>query len=137
MRLVLLYCWPPDITLRSLNIMAILGLSMYLAVAGLLGFYLARYVVSQRNKLPLPPGPKPWPLLGNVTDLPPPGQPEWKHWLKFKDLYGPISSITVLGQTLIIIHDKEAASELMEKRAGNYSSRPYAPFADGMCETLP
>ncbi|KAF3767438.1 putative cytochrome P450 oxidoreductase [Cryphonectria parasitica EP155] len=86
-----------------------------------------------RSNLPLPPGPKPWPLLGNITDLPPEGQIPWRHWLKHKSLYGPISSVTVLGQTLIIIHDREAASELMEKRAVKYSARPTGTFANEMC----
>ena len=37
---------------------------------------------------PLPPGPKAKFLIGNLGDLPPPGQPEWKHWLQHKDAYG-------------------------------------------------
>lgn len=37
---------------------------------------------------PLPPGPKGLPLIGNITDLPPPGEVEARHWLKHKQLYG-------------------------------------------------
>lgn len=37
---------------------------------------------------PLPPGPKPWPVLGNITDLPKPGVREWEFWLRHKDNYG-------------------------------------------------
>ncbi|EPS36614.1 hypothetical protein H072_9877 [Dactylellina haptotyla CBS 200.50] len=90
---------------------------------------------SQRkgSKLPLPPGPKPLPIVGNLSDLPPPGPPEWEHWIKHKDLYGPISSITVLGQTIILIHDLEIAEDLLVKRAQNYSSRPHMFFAAEMC----
>ncbi|KAJ4858734.1 cytochrome p450 domain-containing protein [Trichoderma breve] len=42
--------------------------------------------------LPLPPGPKPIPILGNIRDGPPPGVPEFEHWVTFKDKYGPINS---------------------------------------------
>ncbi|KAK6334214.1 hypothetical protein TWF696_002715 [Orbilia brochopaga] len=91
---------------------------------------LSRY---SAHKLPLPPGPKGLPILGNVFDLPPPGVPEWRHWLKFKEAYGPISSVTALGQTIILIHDKEMASELLDKRSAKFSSRPFMLFASRIC----
>ncbi|KAF3901836.1 hypothetical protein AA313_de0208110 [Arthrobotrys entomopaga] len=92
-----------------------------------------RKLVASERKLPLPPGPKGLPVAGNVNDLPPPGPPEWQHWLKHKDLYGPISSITVFGQTIILIHDLDIAEELLVRRARNYSSRPHMFFAAEMC----
>uniref|UniRef100_A0A1Y1K2G7 Cytochrome P450 n=1 Tax=Photinus pyralis TaxID=7054 RepID=A0A1Y1K2G7_PHOPY len=89
------------------------------------------YVRGQR-KAELPPGPKPWPLLGNITDLPPQGMPEYQHWLKHKDTYGPISSVTVLGQTMVIIHDLDAIQELMEKKSLLTSDRPRFEFAHNL-----
>ncbi|KAJ3495243.1 hypothetical protein NLG97_g3532 [Lecanicillium saksenae] len=80
----------------------------------------------------LPPGPVPLPILGSLMDLPPEGEAEFQHWLKFKDKYGPISSITVLGQTMIILHDKQAAFDILEKTASKSSSRPRFDFA-AMC----
>ena len=98
----------------------------------LLVVYVFNKLVLKRGKsrLPLPPGPKGLPLIGNVKDLPPPGVNEHLHWLNFKDAYGPINSITVLGQTIVIIHDKEMASELMEKRATMHSGRPVMLFGN-------
>lgn len=100
----------------------------------ILGFViLYGYKILSRSKHagqpPLPPGPKGLPLLGNVNDLPKPGILEAHHWLKHKDLYGPISSVTAMGQTLIIINDAKLAFELMEKRSAIHSSRPKQIFA--------
>ncbi|KAI5465087.1 putative cytochrome P450 oxidoreductase OrdA-like protein [Mariannaea sp. PMI_226] len=81
---------------------------------------------------PLPPGPKGLPLVGNLLDLPKPGVLEAHHWLKHKDLYGPISSITVFGQILIIINDAKLASELLDKRSATHSNRPKQVFAADM-----
>ena len=93
------------------------------------------YKVCFRRKAssaPLPPGPRGLPILGNINDLPPPGKPEYQHWLHHKDAYGPISSVTVLGQTIIIIHDKEMALELLEKRGSIHSGRPFQKFGGDM-----
>ncbi|KAI1778539.1 putative cytochrome P450 oxidoreductase OrdA-like protein [Hypoxylon cercidicola] len=63
----------------------------------------------------VPPGPKPLPIIGNFFDLPSAGQAEFQHWLKHKDAYGPVSSISVMGTTLIIFHDKDVAHAYNEK----------------------
>jgi hypothetical protein len=108
------------------------GISLVPIVTIGLAFYvLKRLLLGQRqNHAPLPPGPKGLPLVGNLTDLPTSGIPEYYHWLKHKDIYGPISSVTVLGQTLIIVNDKDAAFELMDKRSNIYSGRAKMKFAE-------
>jgi hypothetical protein len=45
---------------------------------------------------------------------------------------GPLSSVTVMGQTIIIINDRNLAFELLEKRSAIHSSRPSTVFADEM-----
>ncbi|KAI0427566.1 putative cytochrome P450 oxidoreductase OrdA-like protein [Xylaria sp. FL1042] len=98
--------------------------------------YLAATLLrNQLNKArqPLPPGPKGLPLVGNLNDLPKPGALEAHHWLEHKKLYGPISSVTVFGQSIIIINDPQLAFELFEKRSAKYSSRPKQLFA---CELV-
>lgn len=55
-----------------------------------LGLYVVKILlISKKTSAPLPPGPKPKPFIGNLTDLPPPGEQEWMHWARQKDLYGP------------------------------------------------
>ncbi|UKZ78143.1 hypothetical protein TrVFT333_005877 [Trichoderma virens FT-333] len=99
-----------------------------------LAFVLYRLVFRKKQDLlPLPPGPKPLPIVGNINDLPPPGVPEYEHWLPFKDKYGPVSSVTVLGQTMVILHDRAAVSELLEKSSLKTSGRPVFFFGSEMC----
>ncbi|KAI4091485.1 MAG: hypothetical protein LQ344_004085 [Seirophora lacunosa] len=109
------------------------SLSLQLSSAAVLTFLtllLIQKLLRRREPhLPLPPGPGPLPLIGNILDLPPAGVPEFQHWLHHKDAYGPISSITVLGQPLIIFHDKDAARAVMGKQAQRTSARPRLNFA--------
>lgn len=93
---------------------------------------IAAYFIKRLSQAPLPPGPAGIPLLGNVNDLPKPGELEYMHWLKHKDLYGPISSITVLGQTFVFINDAQIALELLTNRSGLHSARPHFHFASSM-----
>ncbi|OJJ53726.1 hypothetical protein ASPSYDRAFT_186749 [Aspergillus sydowii CBS 593.65] len=58
------------------------------------------------------------------------GVPQWHHWLRHKELYGPISSITVFGQPIIILNDARCAIEILEKRSATYSARPEQPFME-------
>jgi hypothetical protein len=100
----------------------------YASVLALLSYLIFRHH-QQRSKGPLPPGPKGLPLLGNIRDLPPPGTLEWPHWKKHKKKYGPISSVSVLGQLFVILHDKQAIMDLLETRALKSASRPKLVFA--------
>ena len=101
---------------------------------GLLALYvLNRLLQSKKHDLPLPPGPRGIPIVGNINDLPESGILECQHWLKHKDLYGPISSVTVLGQTFVIINDADIALELLRDRAATNSGRPRMVFSGEMC----
>ncbi|KAF7595390.1 hypothetical protein BBP40_006384 [Aspergillus hancockii] len=100
------------------------GLNVLVLLAGILGVYIL-IKPKNTNAPPPPPGPKGLPIIGNIgKDLPPPGGKDWEHWMKHRNLYGPISSITTVGHTLIIVNDVKVAIELLEKRSARYSSRP-------------
>ncbi|RCI11825.1 hypothetical protein L249_7513 [Ophiocordyceps polyrhachis-furcata BCC 54312] len=106
-----------------------------LSAAALIAFLSLIVSRSWRRKgvvLRLPPGPKPLPLVGNIRDLPPKGVPEFQHWLAHKDIYGPVSSVTVLGQTIVIINNRQAATYLLEHQWLKTSGRPQTTFVD-MC----
>lgn len=120
-------------------------------ILGFSGVFLICRLVSFRlrgERLPLPPGPKRLPLIGNLLDLP--KGLEGPHWAKHKALYGeyfsalgylhfncffpkgPISSIEVFGSTMIIVNDKNIAIDLLDKRSQIYSSRPVLTFGGEM-----
>lgn len=106
---------------------------MLWGIVALVG-YLVYQQSSHKGRRKLPPGPKPLlPILGNIRDFPPDGTPEYQHWLKHKNLYGGISSVTVMGMTLVIIHDKKAARELLEQTSSKTSGRPTMVMANKLC----
>ncbi|KAH8985752.1 cytochrome P450 oxidoreductase [Lactarius hatsudake] len=57
---------------------------------------------------------------------------EWRHWAKHKDIYGPISSVCIMGQPIIILNSLKVCEDLLEKRAVIYSGRPVLRFAGEM-----
>lgn len=108
-------------------------LSIQLAALAACVFFLYRHLAKKQSGLPLPPSPKGLPIIGNIKDLPPTDKPPHLHWLPYKDNCGPITSINVLDKTLIIIHDKNAANEILEKSSLKTSDRPILTFAGEMC----
>ncbi|VUC29905.1 unnamed protein product [Clonostachys rosea] len=87
----------------------------------------------RKSHINLPPGPKPLPIVGNVLDLPPKGLPQARHWKSHHDKYGPITSITAMGQTIVVVHDLSLAIELLDKGGVKNSSRPWLEFGWRMC----
>ncbi|KAJ6477966.1 cytochrome P450, partial [Mycena vulgaris] len=74
----------------------------------------------------LPPGPRGFPLVGNIFDV-----PTGDIWLKFAQLgevWGDISSITLFGQTMIIVNSLKIAEDLLDVRGANFSDRPIIPM---------
>ena len=89
-------------------------------------------VLFRLKQPPKPPGPKGLPIIGNIFDIPPGDGKQWLQWQKHKQLYGPISSVAVLGQTTVIINDYDLAVKLFEKRSGEFSDRPITQFGGQM-----
>ncbi|KAF9522725.1 cytochrome P450 [Crepidotus variabilis] len=82
-------------------------------------------------KLPYPPGPtaKSW-VAGNLSDMPLEGQ--WFLFTEWAKVYGDLTYLRVLQNHIVVINNLEVATELLEKRSNNYSSRPNFPMADLM-----
>lgn len=101
-----------------------------------------------RSKLPYPPGPKSYPLVGNFLDIP--KTQEWKTYAEWSETYGKIYCVSCDPRTKILIspctdsdiihldlpggahvliaNTAEACVELFEKRATIYSERVIIDF---------
>ncbi|KAI0712465.1 CyP450 monooxygenase [Earliella scabrosa] len=71
---------------------------------------------------PLPPGPKSWPFVGNLSLM---RTPEiWKAYRELCATYGDMVHFKVLGQNMVVLGSHRAISEVLEKRSASTSSRP-------------
>ncbi|KAK2744265.1 hypothetical protein FQN57_004350 [Myotisia sp. PD_48] len=75
-----------------------------------------------RSQLPLPPGPRGLPLLGNAFQIR--DADRWRTYQKWHKKYGPIIRISSGSKTMIILGSYKTARDLLEKRSEIYSSRP-------------
>ncbi|KAF9447113.1 cytochrome P450 [Macrolepiota fuliginosa MF-IS2] len=92
-------------------------------------WWLYRLVKDRRsnpNRLPLPPGPKGYPIIGSLFDF-----PTYKPWLvydKWFKTYGDMFYFEVLGQPFLVLGSVERTYDLFEKRSSNYSDRVRMPM---------
>ncbi|KAF5324094.1 hypothetical protein D9619_011206 [Psilocybe cf. subviscida] len=82
-------------------------------------------------KLPLPPGPKGLPVIGNILDIPSVFQ--WHTYQKWaKEFDTDILYVNLAGTDVIVLNTAEAASDLLEKRSSIYSGRPRMSFLNDL-----
>ncbi|KAE9397734.1 cytochrome P450 [Gymnopus androsaceus JB14] len=74
-----------------------------------------------KSKHRMPPGPRGLPILGNIFQLP---QFQWLKFTEWKEQYGPIFSLNLAGNPVIVLNSHEVVTELLEKRSTIYSDRP-------------
>ncbi|KAH7881400.1 cytochrome P450 [Lentinula edodes] len=94
-------------------------------ILSLTSFFLVWYLYNHgsRHSLPLPPGPRKLPLLGNSLDMPMTDQHiVFAQWAEKFD--SDILHLKVVGGNCIVLSSYEAAMDLLDKRSSIYSSRP-------------
>jgi hypothetical protein len=74
------------------------------------------------NGLPLPPGPKPLPFIGNLLDMP--KEKDWKTYRAWNERYGEVVYVEALGSRLVVLSSATVINELFERRSTIYSDRP-------------
>lgn len=90
------------------------------------GLIIGIYVLKRRNpgsSLPLPPGPKPLPIIGNVHQAP--KSHAWITYQEWSKGYGPIVHVNMLGQPVVILNTSQVAHDLLAKRGATFSDRPH------------
>ncbi|KAJ7467466.1 cytochrome P450 [Mycena latifolia] len=80
-----------------------------------------------RAGVPLPPGPKKLPLVGNLFAMP--TSFEWETYMEWSRQYNSdVIHLDVAGTSVIVLSSLEAVTALFEKRSSIYSDRPSLPM---------
>lgn len=114
-----------------MNLMAILASEennylFFLFLAPLFFFFLLKRRLSNYNP-PLPPGPSPWPLVGNIFQLGDSSRPPYAVFADLSKSYGPLISLKFGSQTAVIASSPAAAKEILKTHDKSLSGRPVTP----------
>ncbi|KAJ7828228.1 cytochrome P450 [Mycena olivaceomarginata] len=102
----------------------------YSASCVVLVLLVCRYALRTQSNLPLPPGPRKLPLLGNLLDMPSSlARERYMQWSKTYN--SDILHLNVAGTSIIILSSGEVATDLLEKRV-IYSDRPALPMVNDL-----
>ncbi|KIM93630.1 hypothetical protein OIDMADRAFT_137246 [Oidiodendron maius Zn] len=102
--------------------------SLGYAVLLIIGSFVLNLVVSKirfnrKYKFPnVVPG---WPIIGNMLDVP---YPAGMWGVDMAKKYGEMFTLNIGGRRLVYLNSSRVVTELLEKRAAIYSSRPYRPM---------
>ncbi|PSS37907.1 hypothetical protein PHLCEN_2v249 [Hermanssonia centrifuga] len=69
----------------------------------------------------MPPGPDGLPFLGNILQL---TKHQWLRFLEWSEQYGPIFTLNLAGQRVVVLNDFTTSADLLDRRSTIYSSRP-------------
>ncbi|KAI0087382.1 cytochrome P450 [Irpex rosettiformis] len=89
------------------------------------GMYLAYSAFRRRLAAPGPPR---LPLLGNLFQIP--SQLQFIRYTEWAQRYGPIFSLDVLGQHIVVLNTYEAAGDLFDRGSNIYNDRPRLVMAN-------
>jgi len=81
------------------------------------GIFLRR---TYARRLPLPPGPR----TSRFGSVELPKTYPWKTYAAWRKVYGDVIYVYIFGNPIVVLNSAKAASDLLDKRSGIYSSRP-------------
>ncbi|KAI9454936.1 cytochrome P450 [Russula earlei] len=108
--------------------MALINLVDCLAVSSFLYLFVAFCDNGRRGGHSYPPGPPPWPIVGNLLDVP--KEAPWAAYANMSKKYGDVICLRVLGQVVVVLCSLSAVKELLEKRGETYADRPALPILE-------
>ncbi|KZT21370.1 cytochrome P450 [Neolentinus lepideus HHB14362 ss-1] len=80
------------------------------------------------SRLLYPPGPRPFPIIGNAFDFP--QKTPWKTYAAWGKEFGDLTHLMAFGQHIIVVNSVKVANDLFEKRSHIYSDKPYVPMVN-------
>nr|QNN89098.1 cytochrome P450 [Azadirachta indica] len=83
--------------------------------------YSLSLIFRDRRALPLPPGPKPWPIIGNLPQL---GPMPHQSLAALARTYGPLMHLRFGFVNVIVAASASTASQFLKVHDANFSSRP-------------
>ncbi|KAF8595033.1 cytochrome P450 [Ceratobasidium sp. AG-I] len=95
---------------------------------GALVLVLALWYWSAPGSVPLPPGPRGNLIFGSALELRN-SSAFWLTFAKYSDQYGPLVTVRMFIQKMVIVNDPRIAVELFEKKAAHYSDRYISQIA--------
>ncbi|KAF8999255.1 cytochrome P450 [Cyathus striatus] len=112
-----------DVPLLHIYYSSILILPM-----SILAYHYFKFILPGLKKFP--PGPRGLPLIGPIFDIP--RNKEWVTYTHWKNIYGSIVGIRILGRNMVLLNSAEIAHELLNVRGVTYSDRPSFPMLEQM-----
>ncbi|KAL3483239.1 cytochrome P450 [Aspergillus germanicus] len=107
-----------------------LTVSSIAAIAAALAILARLFLIGRRPKN-YPPGPPTLPLLGNIHQMP--TRDAHLQFEKWAREYGPVYSLMLGTQCLIVLSSDEAVKELLDRRSGIYSDRQEMYIGQVLC----
>ncbi|KAF9256846.1 cytochrome P450 [Marasmius fiardii PR-910] len=93
-----------------------------IALSFFLVFVIYRTWSRQSGSLPLPPGPPPKLISGNLHQLQ--RVEPWVGYMKWAEKYGPILHFRIFTRRFIVLNSAKTVTDLLEARSNIYSDRP-------------
>ncbi|KAH9934272.1 cytochrome P450 [Fomitopsis serialis] len=90
--------------------------------------YLAMQAVLATRTKPYPPGPRGWPVIRNLLQIP--QNKPWLVYAAWADTYGDVIHLEAFNYHLVILNSAQAAKELLDGRSAIYSDRPASTMAE-------
>jgi 5-O-(4-coumaroyl)-D-quinate 3'-monooxygenase len=88
-----------------------------------IGLFLAvlSYFLISRLRFKLPPGPRPWPVVGNLYDIKP---IRFRCFAEWAEKYGPIMSVWFGNSLTVVVSTTELAKEVLKENDQQLADRP-------------
>ncbi|XVF08941.1 hypothetical protein REPUB_Repub07fG0048200 [Reevesia pubescens] len=95
---------------------------IYSLVLAIFSYCLFKYLMrKQGHNLPLPPGPKPWPIIGNLPHM---GPMPHQNLAALARSYGPLLHLRLGFVDVVVAASAAVAEQFLKFHDANFSSRP-------------